>query len=157
MGNKLFTWMYWPLHPKTWKMNAPFRIEPPGFSVAGADGESTPERLHTTVCYTRVSCLHECASAERIECSVYAGPAQRLDQGGSPGLVCHFALSSTVIDCRSSGVCVVTLLSLLSLSVQMTDSPWATRWWGSWAWRRLTRAWRGRCELFSYQTTDMHY
>ena len=45
----------------------------------------------------------------------------------SPGRVCHFALSLTVIDCLSLGVCIVTLLSLLSLSVQMTDSPWARR------------------------------
>ena len=40
----------------------------------------------------------------------------------SRGRVCHFALSSTVIDCHSLGVCIVTLLSLLSLYVQMTDS-----------------------------------
>ena len=46
--------------------------------------------------------------------------------GISPGRVCHFALSSTVIDCHSLVVCIVTLLSLLSSSAQMTDSPWAT-------------------------------
>ena len=44
----------------------------------------------------------------------------------SPGRVCHFTLSSTVIDYHSLEVYIVTLLSLLSLSVQMTDSPMAT-------------------------------
>jgi hypothetical protein len=41
------------------------------------------------------------------------------------GDTCHSTLSRVVIDCRCLGVCTVVLLSLLSLSANMTMPPWA--------------------------------
>jgi hypothetical protein len=52
---------------------------------------------------------------------------QRLGlEAPSPGRHCHFTLSLTVIGCHSLAVYTVILLSLLSTSVKMTDSPMAS-------------------------------
>jgi hypothetical protein len=52
-------------------------------------------------------------------------PSHRRSQVPTPGRHCHSTLS--VVGCHSLGICTVILLSLLSFSVKMTVSPWATR------------------------------